>query len=68
MTKDDAWARWNSLTSEERAAYIDHAVLLLERGYVQRTEDFDTFDLAMSVFVKKLESEAIENARRNQSP
>lgn len=61
--QDETWARWNALTGEERMMYIDHARNLVERGYIQLTEDEDEFDLALRCFESRL-----NDARKNQSP
>lgn len=61
--RDDTWSRWNALSGEQRATYIDHARQLVERGYIYPTDNEDAFDIALRCFESH-----IDNERKNQSP
>jgi len=48
------WASWNTLSSEERSMYLDHARSLVEKGYVQLDPGQDEIDLAHRCYRTKL--------------
>lgn len=51
---DEIWKAWNIAGGEERIKYIEHAEMLIDRGYIALTEGRDLMDVAMSVFAAKL--------------
>lgn len=47
------WVSWNTLSSEERSMYLDHARSLVEKGYVQLDPGEDEVDLAHRCYQAK---------------
>jgi hypothetical protein len=51
----EVWNAWNTAGGEERIKYIEHAELLVNRGYLELTEGRNLMDVAMSVFSARFE-------------
>ena len=49
----EVWDAWNQAGGEERTAYIEHAEMLINRGYIELHEGRDIMDVALAAFAAK---------------
>jgi hypothetical protein len=56
----NVWNEWNRIGGEERMAFIEHAELLVDRGYVELTEGRNVMDVALAVFAAKIQNKEAE--------
>ena len=59
---EEVWRAWNTAGGEERIKYIEHAELLVNRGYIHLTEGRNVMDVAMSAFAARFELRQKEEA------